>query len=191
MNPPILNLCFDLNVWCAAFLADRKGMSGTASQTLIEVARRGHSGHFPVQLVVSWGMLTRLRKVFEVDWGISRQTVDPVIETIAGYARLGPLATAPHLTRGGTGLMPMRDEEDAHVVETALAGGSHLLATANFDDFIGSKSRVLEEGKIAVVGTAAARLVVAHPYRAAAWMREGLFPDAETVERQFVRILSR
>lgn len=189
MNPPVLNLCLDLNVWCAAFLADRKGMAGTASPTLAEAARNGHSGHFPVQLVVSWGMLTRLRKVFEVDWGISRQTVDTVIETIAGYARLGRLGTAPHLTLGGTGggtgLMPMRDEEDAHVVETALAGGSHLLVTANFDDFIGSKSRVLEEGKIAVVGTAAARLVVAHPYRAAAWMREGLFPDAETVERQF------
>lgn len=183
MNPPILNLCLDLNVWCAAFLADRKGKAGTASQTLVEVARSGYSGNFPVQLVVSWGMLTRLRKVFEVDWGVSRQTVDTVIEAIAGYAHLGPLGMAPHLTLGGTGLMPMRDEEDAHMVETALAGGSHLLVTANFDDFIGSKSRVLEEGKIAVVGTAAARLVVAHPYRAVAWMREGFFPDAETVER--------
>lgn len=185
MNPPVLNLCLDLNVWCAAFLADRKSMVGTASQSLIAVVRRGHSGTVPVQLVVSWGMLTRLRKVFEVDWGVSRQTVDTVIEAIAGYACLGPLGTAPHLTLGGTGLMPMRDEEDAHVAETALAGGSHLLVTANFDDFIGNKGRVLEDGKIAVIATATARLVVAHPYRAAAWMREGLFPDAEMVEGQF------
>jgi hypothetical protein len=183
MSRSVLHLCLDLNVWCAAFLADRKGVAGTASQTLVAAARGGSSGSVPVQLVVSWGMLTRLRKVFEVDWCVSRPTTDTVIEAIAGYARLGPLGMAPHLTLGGTGLLPMRDEEDAHVVETALAGGAHLLVTANFDDFIECKGRVLETGRIALVETAAARLVVAHPFPAALWLREGIFPDAETVLR--------
>jgi predicted nucleic acid-binding protein len=183
MMVPTLNLCLDLNVWCAAFLADRKGMDGTASQTLVRMTRAGQIGDMPVQLVISWGMLTRLRKVLEGDWGISRTTVDPVIETIAGYARMGAAGMAPHLILGGTGLMPIRDQEDAHVLDTAVAGQAHLLVTANFDDFIATKSRVLEAGKVGIVETATAKLVVAHPFRSVAWLRQGFFPDVETVER--------
>lgn len=183
MTVPTLNLCLDLNVWCAAFLADRKGMEGTASQTLVRMARAGRVGDMAIQLVISWGMLTRLRKVLEVDWGVSRRAADPVIETIAFYARMGAAGMAPHLTLGGTGLMPIRDREDAHVLDTAVAGQAHLLVTANFDDFLAAKSRVLEAGKVGIFETSTARLVVAHPFRAAAWLRQGIFPDAETVER--------
>ena len=111
MAQSVLNLCLDLNIWCAAFLADRKGARNTASQTLVDMVRSGQAADLPLQLIVSWGMLTRLRKVFEVDWGVPRPTVDLLVETIAGYARLGPAGTASHLTLGGTGLMPMRDEE--------------------------------------------------------------------------------
>ncbi len=179
-----LNLCLDLNIWCAAYLADKKGARQTAAQSLVATVRTGQStSTMTVQLVISWGMLGWLRKVFEVDWGVRRQTVDPVIEAIASYARLGPMGMAPYLTLGGVGLMPMRDEEDAHVVETALAGRAHLLVTANFDDFVTTRSRILEPGKVGIVETATARLVVAHPYRAATWLREGMFPDADTVAR--------
>lgn len=179
-----LNLCLDLNVWCAAFLADKKGARNTASQTLVAAARSGRAGSVPVQLVVSWGMLTRLRKVFEVDWGVSRPTVDAVIEAIAGYARLGPAGTAPHLTLGGVGLMPIRDTEDAHVLDTALAARADLLVTANFDDFITAKSRIIEPGRVGIVESATAKLVVAHPYQAVTWLREGVFPDAVRVAAQ-------
>lgn len=179
--PRVLRLCLDLNIWCAAFLADRKRSAGTAAQLLVEAVRAGGIAGIPVQMVVSWGMLARLRKVFETDWGISRATVDTVIEAIAGYARLGPAGTAPHLVLGGTGLMPVRDEEDAHVLDTAVAARAHLLVTANFDDFIAGKSQVLEEGRISLFETAATHLVIAHPYRAAAWLRQGVFPDADTV----------
>lgn len=183
MTAPMLNLCLDLNVWCAAFLADRKGLEGAATQTLVRMARAGQVGEMPVQLIISWGMLTRLRKVMEVDWGISRTTVDPVIEAIAGYARTGAAGTAPHLTLGGTGLMPIRDPEDAHVLDTALAAQTHLLVTANFDDFVAAKSSILEVGKVGIVETANAKLVVAHPFRAAAWLRQGIFPEAQMIER--------
>ena len=176
MAQSVLNLCLDLNIWCAAFLADRKGARNTASQTLVDMVRSGQAADLPLQLIVSWGMLTRLRKVFEVDWGVPRPTVDLLVETIAGYARLGPAGTASHLTLGGTGLMPMRDEEDAHVVDTAIAGGAHLLVTVNFDDFLGLKGRVLEEGRVALVNTATARLIVAHPFRAVEWLRSGQLP---------------
>jgi hypothetical protein len=181
----VLNLCLDLNIWCAAFLADRKGSKGTASQTLVQIARSGRAGTMPVQLVISWGMLTRLRTVLEVDWKVARGTVDLVIEAIAGYARLGAAGTAPHLTLGGTGLIPIRDAEDAHVLDTALAGQAHLLVTANFDDFITARSRILEAGKVGIVETATARLVVAHPYRAVAWLRHNIFPEADMVAGLF------
>jgi len=180
-----LYLCLDLNIWCAAFLAERKGAQNTASQTLVSIVKAGCVGDIPVQLIVSWGMLTRLRKVFEVDWGVSRQSVDSVIEAIIGYAGLGPLGLAPHLTLGGTGLMPMRDLEDAHVLETALSSHTHLLVTANFDDFLLAKADVLEPGKVAIVSTADAKLVVAHPFRAVEWFRAGLYPDVGTITPLF------
>ena len=130
-------------------------------------------------------MLTRLRKVLEVDWGVSRETVDPVIETIAGYAHMGASGISPHIVLGGTGLMPIRDEEDGHVLDTAIAGQAHLLVTANFDDFISAKSKILEPRKVGIVTTANATLVVAHPYRAVSWLQQNMFPDAETVSRLF------
>jgi hypothetical protein len=173
-----LNLCLDLNIWCAAFLADRKRKAGTAAQTLVGIARAGHVGIIPVQLIISWGMLTRLRKVFEIDWLISRPTVDPIIEAIAGYA-----GTGPYLTLGGTGLMPLRDQEDAHVLDTAIASQARLVVTANFDDFVMAKSRVLVPGQVAIAETATAKLVLAHPYPSLGWLRQGIFPDVETVER--------
>jgi predicted nucleic acid-binding protein len=181
MTAGLLKLCLDLNVWCAAFLADRKGAEGTASQSLVAAARSGQAGDIPVQLVISWGMLTRLRKVFEVDWRVPRMTVDTVIEAVAGYARLGPAGMAPHLTLGGTGLMPLRDAEDSHVLDTALAGRAHLLVTADFDDFVTAKSTVVEHERVGIVSTAAHSLVVAHPYRAAAWLRDGRFPQADVL----------
>ncbi|MBF0306585.1 MAG: PIN domain-containing protein [Alphaproteobacteria bacterium] len=177
----VLNLCLDLNVWCAAFLADRRGADDTAAQSLVRIARTGRAEGMPVQLVISWGMLTRLRKVLEIDWRVPRPTVDPIIEAIAGYARLGAVAAAPHLTLGGMGLFPIRDIEDAHVIETAIAGNAQLLVTANFDDFVTTKSRIVEPGRIAVVETATTRLVVAHPFRAAAWLGRGLFPDPNMI----------
>jgi predicted nucleic acid-binding protein len=178
-----LNLCLDLNVWCAAFLADRKGMNGTSSQVLVRYARSGRIGDVPVQLVISWAMLTRLRKVLEVDWGLSRETVDPVIEAIAGYAHMGAAGLAPHVILGGTGLMPIRDTEDGHVLDTAIAGKAHLLVTANFDDFIFAKSSILEPSKVGIVTTANAKLVIAHPYRAVSWLQQNIFPDVEAVTR--------
>lgn len=179
MTVPTLKLCLDLNIWCAAFLAGRKGLEGTATQTLVRMVRAGQASDIPVQLIISWGMLSRLRKVLEVDWGVSRGTVDPVIEAIIGYARMGAAGTAPLLTLGGTGLMPMRDSEDAHVLDTALAGRAHLLVTADFDDFMVSNSRILEPGKVGIVEAAITSVVVAHPFRAVSWLRQGIFPELD------------
>jgi hypothetical protein len=178
-----LNLCLDLNVWCAKFLADERRLSETANQALARIARDGHCGDIPVQLIVSWGMLMRLRKVLAADWGVPRPRADAAVEAIAQYARLGAKGTGPHLTLGGTGLLPLRDIEDAHVLDTALAGRAHLLVTANFDDFVTRKSLIVEPGRVGIAGTAAGEIVVAHAYRAIAWLRQGIFPDAPTIRR--------
>lgn len=35
----ILKLCLDLNIWCAALIAERKERQNTACQTLVRVVR--------------------------------------------------------------------------------------------------------------------------------------------------------
>ena len=118
-------------------------------------------------------MLNRLRKVWEDDWGVPRAEADPLLATIASYAALGADAEPPHLTLGGTGLIALRDSEDAHVLEVAVAGRADLLVTSNFKDFLDYRKDVREEGRIAVYHAPRHRVVIAHPYIAAKWLREG------------------
>jgi hypothetical protein len=66
-----LRLCLDLNIWCAALLSEKKGRSGTSSQRLVAIVREGKSSLGEVQLIISWGMLNRLRKVLEKDLSVS------------------------------------------------------------------------------------------------------------------------
>lgn len=117
-------------------------------------------------------MLNRLRKVWEDDWGVPRAEADPLLAAIASYAALGPDAE-PHLTLGGTGLIALRDTEDAHVLEVAVAGRADILVTSNFKDFLDYRKDVREEGRIAVHHAPLHRVVIAHPYTAAQWLREG------------------
>jgi predicted nucleic acid-binding protein len=178
MTAPTLNLCLDLNIWCAAFLADQKGRSNTASQSLVDIVRKRRTEHFSVQLVISWGMLNRLRKVLEIDLHASRTTAEHIIKTIAGYAHSGP-----HLTLGGTNIIPIPDAEDAHVFDTALAGQAHLLVTANFDDFTAANGKILMKGRVGIIKPAKGKLVIAHPFKAAEWLRKGVFPDVKTISK--------
>jgi hypothetical protein len=84
--PADIRLCLDLNIWCAAFLAERKGRQNTSGQMLVEAARSGACPLVPVKLIVSWGMLDRLRRVFVTDWQIDSATTDDIITAIVGYA---------------------------------------------------------------------------------------------------------
>jgi len=169
----VLRLCLDLNVWCASFLADKAGRSDTASQTLVAAVRRGTSPLGPVQLVISWGMLNRLRKVLEADWRVDREVVDPFLDAIVAFARLGAAGTAPYLILGGTGVVPLRDPEDAHVLETAIAGRARILATANFDDFLAAGSEILRPNRLALHRAPGGEIVIAHPALVANWFAAG------------------
>jgi hypothetical protein len=118
-------------------------------------------------------MLNRLRKVWEDHWGIPRTEADQLLSTIAGYATLGPDAEPPHLLLGGTGVVALRDAEDAHVLDVAVAGRANLLVTSNFKDFLNYRIDVREEGHIAIYHAPHHDVVIVHAYKAAQWLREG------------------
>lgn len=173
-----LRVCLDLNIWCAALLADRKGRQNTASQSLVTMVRQGSCLSLPVQLVISWGMLNRLLKVLVQDLKVSTQTADLYISTIAAYAHLGAMGAGPQLTLGGTGVIPLRDTEDAHVLETAIAGKANILITANFKDFISKDTQVVIPDKHAVYRNPDKHAFqIVHPYLMMDWLRSGQIPS--------------
>jgi predicted nucleic acid-binding protein len=160
----ILRICLDLNIWCAALLADHKGRQNTASQSLVEIVQKGSCLSLPVQLVISWGMLNRLQKVLVQDLKVSTQTAELYISTIAAYTHLGAMGFSPQLTLGGTGIIPIHDTEDVHVLETAIAGKANILVTANFKDFISKDVKVVIPERHAVYQNPDHAFQIAHPY---------------------------
>jgi PIN domain len=179
-----IHLCLDLNIWCAALLADRRGKQSTASQILVEIAKQGSCTLGPVQLVISWGMLNRLRLVLEKDLNIPQSDADLYIDAIRGYAELGASGTSPQLCLGGTGVIPLQDSEDAHVLETALAGRATVIVTANFKDFISKDTRIIVPQEHhnhsapahAIHSTPSHVLHIANTSQMMSWIRSGQIP---------------
>ncbi|MGL5805891.1 MAG: PIN domain-containing protein [Xenococcaceae cyanobacterium] len=168
----VLCLCLDLNIWCAALLADKKGRTSTSCQTLVTIVRLGYCCLGDVSLVISWGMLNRLRHVLERDLKVNPTTADAYVETIREYAML-----APALTLGGTGVVALRDIEDAHVLETAIAGRANVLVTANFKDFISNTDTQLQiENRHAIYRSPVHQFHIVHPYLMAEWLKLDRLP---------------
>ena len=174
IGPAAFRICLDLNVWVAALLSKAKGRSDTACQFLVDSVLRGVTGFGPTQLVVSWGMIDRLSQVL-TRLGFGREAVETIVAEIALAARIGPVGLSPLLVLGG-GMMPLRDVEDAHVLETAIAGKARLIATANFQDFMMYGNRIVEPGRIAVAVRTERDVVIALPSIVAGWMRAGEIP---------------
>jgi len=171
--PPV-RVCLDLNIWVADLLALHTGRSGTASQLLVDAVRGGDSPLGPIQLVISWGMLNRLEavlvRVLQVDPSLAQQYVT----MIGRYASDGPNAHAPYVLLGPSGLVPLRDEEDTHVLATASAGKANVLVTRNFRDFAHPGIQVRTPGEFATFSTADGHLVhIASPGQMVRWFREG------------------
>jgi len=164
----LARLCLDLNVWCAAYLADRAGRSDTASQFLVAAVRTSRGRNEPLQLVVSWGMLQRLRGVLTTQLLFRPEDAAELVDAIAGYARSGP-----SLTLGGVGVIPIHDSEDRHVLETAWAGAADVLVTANLADFIQADDEPILPGRVYRLKRGAGQMMAAHPFAAAAWLRQG------------------
>lgn len=169
----VLRVCVDLNVWCAAILADARGRSGSVAQTVVDAVRRGDSSLGEMQLVISWGMLNRLQTVLRREFPLAPEAVEAALSAIFNISRLGPHQEVPYLLLGGTGVLPLRDEEDAHVLDVATAGRADLLVTSNFKDFLQYRQDVREKDRIAISQTAPHQVVLAHPCTVVRWLREG------------------
>jgi hypothetical protein len=169
----ILRLCLDLNIWCGELIAERRGRRDTAVQKLVEIVRSGQSTLGPVQIIISWGMINRLRKVYVQDLQIPGTVADTLLGAIAGYASLGPAGMNPMRTLGGMGVVPLTDTEDAHVLETCIAGQARILVTANFKDFLARDVQVLETNRIALYPSPKGQLLISHPYVMSEWFRQG------------------
>jgi predicted nucleic acid-binding protein len=168
----MLRLCLDLNVWVAALLADRKSHSNTASQYLVKVVRCGRSPVGAASLVISLGMLDELRSVIIEHLKLSIETADDYVSLVERYAALGP-----QLTLGGTGIVGLKDLEDAHVLETAIAGRADFLVTANFKDFIVDRdTRIIIPDRYAIHYNPAHTVQIVHPFQITDWLRNDSFP---------------
>ena len=168
----MLRLCLDLNIWVAALLADRKGRTNTGSQYLVEIVRSGSSPVGAVNLVISLGMLDELKSVIVEHLGLNIETADAYVSAIEEYAKLGA-----QLTLGGTGVIGLRDIEDAHVLETAIAGKADFLVTANFKDFIVDRDTKIEiPDRHAIYYSSAHSLQIVHPYLMLEWIKRGDLP---------------
>jgi len=172
IEPQPFRICLDLNIWCAALLSDAAGRQGSATQELVAQVRRGVTGFGPTQLVISWGMLSRLGVVLE-RLGFSRAAAETITAGIALVAQVGPVELSPLVILGGTGLAPLRDVEDLHVLEVAFTGRAQLLVTANFQDFVSYGTLVHQPGKVAVQQRVRHELIIAHPHVAVEWARTG------------------
>ena len=168
----MLRLCIDLNIWVAALLADRKDRSNTASQYLVELVRSGVSPVGEVSLIISLGMLDELRSVIIDHLGLNLDIADAYIFFDLEYAKLGV-----QLTLGGTGVIALRDTEELHVLETAIAGKADFLVTANFKDFIVRRdTQVKIVNRHAIYHSSAHSLQIVHPYLIVEWLRSGKIP---------------
>jgi predicted nucleic acid-binding protein len=143
-----LKICVDLNVWYSTFLADKKGRQNTIRQKIINIIKDGacslEGQTYLVSSIISVGMLNKLRTVIEKDQKIPPDEIDEIIDSIAEYG-------TPILTLGGTGVHPMTDLEDSHVLDTAISSRSHFLVTDNFRHFLEHKDvQLIEEKQLAV-----------------------------------------
>ncbi|MBD2268937.1 MAG: PIN domain-containing protein [Dolichospermum sp.] len=169
----ILRLCLDLNIWCAALLADAKGRKGTACQSLVEIVRDRNCNLGKVELVISWGMLNRLQQVLQTQPKLQVLPEDAIlyINIILNYAQLNP-----QLTLGGTGIIPISDGEDQHVLETALAGRTTILVTANFQDFLAKDVEIILPERHGIYRSPSHNFQIVHPYLMMNWLNEGNIP---------------
>jgi hypothetical protein len=122
-------------------------------------------------------MLNRLRLVLERDLGVTPSAADLYIDVIVSYAQLGIAGRSPQLTLGGTGIVPLRDLEDAHVLETALAGRANFLVTANFRDFRSKDTQILLQDRHGIFVAPHHRFHIVHPYLMMDWLKLGQIPQ--------------
>lgn len=176
-TPALLRLCLDLNIWVADFLGTRRGRRSGSSPWLADAVRSGICQAGPLQLVVSIGMLDRLALVLTREFLVEADAAETLVRAIGGVASFGPAGDHLHALVGG-GVYPLRDEEDRHVLEVAVAGGADLLVTANMINFDTADVVRVDDGTRIRLHPrpGQATLVIAHPDQARDWLRARVLP---------------
>jgi hypothetical protein len=176
---PLIRICLDLNVWVSDLLGTRRGRRGGSGPWLADAVRNAESPAGSLQLVISLGMLDRLALVFVREFGIDPATADAAMRAIGAIASLGPAGDYPYVVIGG-GVYPIRDVEDRHVLEVAVAGDADVLVTANIADFDMDCIERTGDGSRARIYRPPGRrpLVIAHPDQVRDWLRDGVVPTA-------------
>ncbi len=111
-------------------------------------------------------MPDRLATVLVRDVQFPVEIVDELVEAIVDVA-----AEGPSLTLGGVGVLPIHDAEDRHVLETAWSGGADVLTTAYLRGFVSTQAEDLVPNRVFRLRRADHRLILAHPFETAAWLR--------------------
>ncbi|SOD97116.1 PIN domain-containing protein [Caenispirillum bisanense] len=181
--------CLDLNVYCAALLARSRGRENTGALRMLDMMRDGRGACGPLQLIVSWVMLDRLRKVFVEDWRLPKEIADLFLADVRLLAALGPDRLDPYLLLGGGGVAPVRDEEDRSVLEVAGAARSALLVTSNFADFT-ADAEILVPQRLALAEIQQHRVIVARPAEALHLLTAPVVPDVAAARRLAERLVA-
>jgi PIN domain len=189
----VFRLCLDLNVWVKQYLAEVNRLRGTVSQDLVEAVLAGRAAVGPIQLIISYTMLSRLQDVL-IRKVATQEAADRFAANIAAFSRLGPSYEFPHIVLGGgvgpsrdarmpvydpydPGVTPTRaDSEDGRVLDTAIAGRADALVTENLGDFAHYADKVISRNRIHVRGTADHSLTIIQPREARRWLRTGSLP---------------
>ncbi len=167
-----VRVVLDLNVFVAYALGVAARRTSSASSYLVNCVGQGSCPLGPLQLVISWGMLNRLQTVLVRKVGANEEQALDFCSQVAKIAEAGAFAESPTLTLGGGGVIALRDAEDAHVLETAIAGNASLLVTRNFKDFL-QEMEVIQNGEVGRIKQAGREIIVVQPTIAARWFREG------------------
>ena len=179
-SPRLICICLDLNVWVADFLGTRRRRRGGSGPWLADAVRAATCTAGSLQLVVSLAMLERLANVLERRFAVDPAVADDAVRAIGTIATVGPAGDFPYVLAGG-GTYPIRDAEDRHVLEVAVAGRADVLATANMADFaMDGIARVGDGTRVRIYASPGrAGLVIAHPDQVRDWLREGVVPTVE------------
>ncbi len=197
MADDVLRLCLDTHLLVAVKFNKR---STPKSQSLGPDSQYGASSHFlmdfienggieaaAIQLVVSWGMLNDLSDALE-SLGFSKASAVAIADGLEGTALNGPKSEYAHLVLGGTGLVTVGPNQQG-VIETALAGRAHVLATNTVANYATDQTEVLERGErngkevaaVAIYDSGDRSIVIAWPSKVVGWLRAGIFPDAKRI----------
>jgi predicted nucleic acid-binding protein len=179
-----IRLCLDVNVWVNYYLSIARGRGvSTAAGGLADAVFAGSCRIGPTRLVISHAMLDTLAFVLR-RMPVTEPFADMARDQIEAAAGSGYLAEPPSIIRGGTSTHAVMDQEDAGVLNAASAGQADLFVTHNLEDFIrGPRARTRttvlshRNGRPDVFRLDHPRiqggLLVASPFRAAAWLVHG------------------